>query len=50
MFYSIVKRRKHIGFVQGAAVSVALALTLGGNHSLAQESWPEIAPADPPAE
>ena len=50
MFYSIVKRRKHIGFVQGAAVSVALALTLGGNHSLAQESWPEIAPVDPPAE
>ena len=46
MFYSIV--RKHTGFIHGAAVSVALAL--GANVSHAQESWPEVAPAEPPAE
>jgi len=31
MFYSIVKKRKHIGLIQAAAISVAFALTLGGH-------------------
>ncbi len=50
MLYSIVRKRKHTGFIQSAALSFALALALGGNLGQAQESWPEVAPAEPPAE
>ena len=50
MFYSIVRKRKHNGFIQSAALSFALTLALGGNLGQAQESWPEVAPAEPPAE
>ena len=50
MFYSIVRKRKHTGFIQSAALSFALTLALGGNLGQAQESWPEVAPAEPPAE
>ena len=47
MFYSIVRKRKHTGFIQSAALSFALTLALGGNLGKAQESWPEVAPAEP---